>query len=451
MPERTTLYIKGQFFTKKYKFTLSDTSKITAQSGVVRLAKQRRPVLLPGRPIDFFPTDDDIFVRTRIFSPGALKTYDFVEAIGDLPKDENQQQVTSFAFRVFDGTDSLFWDGGAWATAGAGDWNTLADVNANLVSLAVKEVAFEIRLRTSDERFSPTLSEFKFRWTGLFVPSYKEWVYNAVVESMRDNIRPSTNFTMAGNGTANFDLSPAGTFDAGLNVVDVLAAYNYSTDPGRETDLLLSYDQNTKQGVLSAAVPEEESLWLVLSYAPTVAVTTSVDYVEDAQVPAIWITSIAPQSDQRRLRTTGPHIMDRSVDPPRATAFPRPTPIVNLDFTITLMASTSVDMVNLASAFSGWMELHTLLRSPMLDEYATLAPGSNLDWATANSDDSDTRMSNSSFALLDIEVPINEDASGASDTSGDSSGPVENVPGVKRINFNWLPSHGGDEQTTTDE
>lgn len=443
---RTTRYITAFEFGQSDTFTLSDTSKITSQGGVVRLAKVRNAVKLPGRPIASFSLDDDIYARTRLFLPGVLRTFDFVEVLGNTPVDENQAEVTSYAFRGFDGTDSKYWDGAAWSVAGAGDWNTLFDFNANLATFGSPQIAFEVRLKTTDERFTPTMTSICVRWTGDVFNSYKEWIYRAVVQSLKANIRPLTNFTTASDGTVTVDISSY--FDAGFDMVSMVSAYDHTADPTHSTDILSSFDSNTKIVTLTSAPASGNNVWLTGAYKPDVAVTTSVDFVTDAKLPALWITSVTAPRKQTQLGQKGPSIVDRSLAVPEGTAFPLPIPLVDLDFTIAALSPTALDLLPLTQAFSGWMQTHPLLRSPALDDEVTLVDGLPFGWATDNADADDTRVTLAGFSLLNVPILHDPATGGASDGVG--SAPVDGVKGIKKVVFNWQPADGGDEITQTE-
>jgi hypothetical protein len=435
------LYISGTTFGQADVHTLSDVSKISSAKGVVVLAEQRRAAKLPGRPITYYSTEDDIFVRTRIFSPGALRSFDYVEAIGSTPRDENQNQVTSFAFRVHDGADAYYWDGASWVVAGAGNWNSLADFNANLASVDIAALAFEIRLMTTDDRFTPVLRELCFRWTGRRVDIYREWLYSTVVRSLKDNIRPVKSITLPGNGGVLYNLSDG--FDDKTDVTEVVAAFDLTADPSQSVDIFDSYDLGTGVMTLTTAVPATNDIWVDARYKPDVAVTTSSDYVEDANVPALWITNVTPQK-QSTILGLKPVVVDRSVSPPQATAYVRPIRLQDLDLEIAAVASSALDLTRLKDALIGWMDLHSTLRSPNLDIEIQTREGSVFGWETGNTDISDTRMAVSSFSLL--QVPILYDAAAANATGdGSSSGPVEDLPAVEQVVTTWLTDDGGNE------
>ena len=446
MTARTISYIKGFLFQTQDVYTLSDPDEITAQGAIVRLKKSRRGALLPGRPIDFYSTIAIAFVRTKVFQPGVLATFDFVEVIGSTPKDENGTQVTSHEFRAHDGTDSRYWGGASWDIAGASDWNSLTDFNANLPAYTPTQIAVEVRLVTTDDRFTPTMEQLCLRWTGSVVDNFREWVFKTVVRSLKNNIRPLTDFTIAAPGGTSVDISAY--FDAGYDVTDIIGAFDYTTDPDLATNLFSSYDSNTKIVTLTSAITADNNIWMIAVYKPDVAVTTSTDYVFNAKVPALWITAISPRGARKQLGVKGPSAIDRSLSPPQGTAYPLPIPFVDLDFTIATIAPVALDLTRLTQAFAGWMQAHPKLTSPSLDEEVALSQGGTLEWTTDNADTDDARLSTNSFSLLNVPLFHDSLASSAAN-DGVNTGPVDGVKAVERVVFNWFPAHGGDETTTT--
>lgn len=448
MTARTTQYIRAFRFQRGDDFTLSDPALITAQGALVRLAKQRRAAAMPGRGVEYFTTADDVYVRTRAFSPGILVSFDFIEALGTEPTDQDLVQVTSFAYRLHDGTDARYWDGAAWAIAGAGDWNTLADFNGNLASYAGASIAIEVRLKTTDELITPILSAVCIRWTGRVIDNYREWIYRTVVRSLKNNIRPITDFDVPGDGTAAIDLN-AFDFDAAFNLVDVLAVYDHTADPAHAVNLLDTYVAGIV--TLTAPIPAGNNAWLEATYAPDVAVTTNTDFVTDAQVPALWITAITSPRKERGLGGTGPAIINRATSPPSGTAFPLPVSLVDLDFTLAVIAPTALDLTRLTEAFQGWMKTHPTLLSSAFDEEVTLMKGAAFDWATSNTDTDDTRVDTNFFSLVNVPIYYDPNAVNAAG-DGAQAGPDNNVSGVERVNMGFRrPNAAGDETVTIQE
>lgn len=448
---RTTSYLKGFGFNADDGHTLSDATKITAIGGFARL----RPVLshpLPGRPAWGFSTDADIYVRTAAFAPTARTAWGFVEAVGSQGLDEDGAVATSFGYRLHDGTDARYWDGAAWSVAGAGNWNTLADFNGNLGTYTGASLALEVNLVTTDRQVTPVLSRVRLLWLGEVVSSYREFIFDTLVPSLRNGVRPLVNFNVASDGTDEID-TPA-LFTDGLTVAGIVCAYDVTDDPDRATDLLDSFAAGVI--TLTAAPPEGNTIEVTASFAPDVAVTTSSLYTLEAKVPAIWITSISPRRSPRGLGGTGPHVLDQSLTPAAGTVWPQPVPLVDFDVNIAILAGGSLDLVALSEGLAMWMNAHPYLTSAKLAERVAVSAGLALDWSTANADEDDTRIALATLSLLNVPhyvdaAAIDADASGATAgpiTAGDPDHPGVGYGGA-HVRITWLLPTGASETTET--
>ena len=463
----TRSYIQHFGFTPEEGSSLSDATLITARKqiprdipGIVRLKPVQGPVSLPGRGAYAFSTADDIFVRTRLFSPTIATQWGFIQPIGT-EEVENEQGVvvTSYAFRVFDGTDSWYWDGGAWAIAGAGDWNTLTDFNANLPALfaSATSIAIEVRLRTTDGRFTPSLVEVLLKWTGQQISFFEEWIYNVLIASLQDSLRPESNFLIDGSGSISIPLGDI-EFDTDLNIEDLICVFDETIDPDHTTNLLVSYDTGTQVITLSSAIPSGNRVFLTAIVVPQVSVTTSSDYSQEARVPAVRITNITPGA-RKGLFARGPGAIDQTLPVPAGTVYPLPIPLRDYDFSFATEAPTSLDLVKLNEAMSNWMDSHPVLRSLALDLGIRMLRGPVLNWTTTTTDPNDLRGGIGSFSLLNVPDFGN---AGVANQAGDATavvGPVDagdpNNPGVgygvKRLNMGFRQGDGAgsDSQTVT--
>lgn len=445
----TQSYIHEWEFRDGGAWELSDASLLTAADGVARLRPVQPAAFLPGRTGRSYSTADDLYVRTAPFAPGIVTGWGFIEGIGDEPESYDGAAETSLSYRLHDGTDSRFWNGAAWAVAGAGDWNTLADFNANLSSYTGASLAVEARLRTTDGDLTPLLRVVKLKWTGEVVNTLREWLYNGVVRSLVNAVRPTTDYVieLAATG-ASFALSSY-PLEAGWDITDVVAAYNETDDPGHTTDILDNYAAGTV--TLTGSLAAGKQVWLVMRYAPQVAVTTDHDFSEAAKAPAIYITSVRVPTDTRRgLGASGPHIIDRSAATPAGTAFPLPVPLVDIELTFALVAPGSVDLLKLQGVFADWMHAHPTLACSTFDASVRLEPGPAMDWSTEIANLGDPRQSASSLRLRNVPWYGDADSASADGSASARLGPVDagdaGAPGVgygvKRARFRWSSKTG---------
>lgn len=446
---RTTQYLQSFEV-----FTLSNLDKLTAKERTgVTLKRQARQHPLPGRGLYYYPkatatANLNLYARTRTFSPSALTEWGVVQLLGGEPIDEDGDQVGFLDLRLYDGTDQRYWNGSTWAVVADvdNDWNTLAEFNTNLSSYTGASLAVEIRLRTTDEKYTPELLCVVLRWTGVVVNVLREWIFETVVASLKAGLRPLTDLTMVAPGGSTITLT-ATTFDNQPNITDVVAVYDHTNDPTHATDLLSSY----VGGVITLTTPIDAGniVYLTAEYQPDVAVTTSSDYPLEAKSPAVWITNIVQVGQSKLLGVAGPSIVDESVTPPTGTVYPQPIPLIDLDFTALVVAPRALDLTQLTSTLDGWFVAHPTVRSPAFDERVSLERGPVLDWATATADVDDTRPATVSWRLLQIPVYGDPAASNAdADATGEPVGPVDAYGvGDLHLTFRVVPDGGEDTFT----
>lgn len=444
-------------FNREDDHTISDSAKVTAIGGRVRLRLVQPDIISPGLPDRVYTTDDDVYVRTEQFAPGSLVSYQFIEIIGNTPKGEDGAVVTSLSMRLHTGAEAQYWNGSAWATAGAGDWNTLADFNTNLSSYTGASVAFEIRLKTTDNRFTPSVQRVKLKWYGKPISFFNEWVYRTVVASMKAAIRPLSDYTFRAPGGTSIDLNNF-PLDAGYDITDVASVFDHTNDPGHSNDLLSSYDSGTKVITLTSAIASTDTAWVVFRYAPQIAVTTSTDYVEEAQVPSIWLTGVRnPTGGKRSVGQRGPNIIDRSADPPSGASFPNPIPLLTLDITYAVLSPGSLDLNILNEALLHWIETHPVLFSPALDTPVRVRGRTLMDWNTGRNSAKEPVFLTGTFSLIDVPLIGDLSASAADGSNTSIAGAVEagdpNHPGigygVKAANLTYRTTGGTGEDTVS--
>lgn len=409
----TLTHIAEWTFHKEDRPTLSDASNLTASGGRVRLVAGRPDVYLPGLPARVYSTADDLYVRTPAFAPGSLVAWGFVELIGSTPADENGNQVTSLDVRIFDGAGSRWWDGTTWASAGAGEWNTLADLNANLPEYDGGTIAFEVRLRTTDVRLTPSLTRVKLKWSGRSFSFFEEWIYNTLVASLKASIRPATSYTIAAPGGGAIALNEF-PLDAGFAITNVIAVYDHTSDPTHTNNLFDSFSSNVI--ALTGEIPAGNTAWIVFRYAPQIAVTTSMDYDEEAKVPAVWITGIRQRTaGTNRVGGRGPSIMNRATG--SGAVFPNPIPLLDLDITYAVLSPGSLDLLALNEALLHWFETHPVLVSPALDTGVHCGRQNVIDWSTGRASAREPNYLTGTFYLRNVPL-VGDPAASAADGSG---------------------------------
>jgi hypothetical protein len=408
----TTLYVHD--FGLRQQDGVVRVGDVTVRDGVASLTTSQ--IAFP--PWLVYPESGEHYVRLQAFAPAALTEWGFIEVVADTPRRPGDPIVTSFQVRIHDGTDPLYWDGAAWSVASLeAHWNTEAEVNANLPAYTGASLAVEVRLLTGDWELTPSLFRVKLSWTGKIINTFDEVLNRGLLAGMQSGIRPVATHVVLANGTATFDLDDTPSSPAFV-WTDVLAVYDYDSDPGRTTDLLSSYDSATKVVTLVSSPTSGNRLWIVARYAPLVAASTGEDSIDGQTVPAIHIIDVAWSELHSLVGGRGPWVVDKTSSPPRAVLFPQPIPMRDLLITVELLAESNATMQALLAAVDSWCRQHQLLHLPNLDLKIALVqrtPGMGQPPVGGRED---LRQMQMQMALL--RVPIFSDA-GSGDAAGNAS------------------------------
>ena len=269
------------------RLTFSDATKIRLNPTTRRLQlKIQSYDRVTGAAV--YPTDTDLTVSTRVENPDTLRG---LLGFDPYPRDADQPNNTNVRYKINDGTDDRFWDGGAWSVAGAADWNTALEVVQHIVDFPVTDRKFGlvINLVTTDSSVTPTLHNVDLLMD-LDVDYFRSIISESLVPSIKEKIRPVIDevFDAPGGTLCNLrDLETA------YNLISVDAVYNDTDDPNHATTLLSSYDATSKVVTLISAVDRGKALWVRFTIEPEVYLNfPSQDYTEVEKIPAVVIDSV---------------------------------------------------------------------------------------------------------------------------------------------------------------
>lgn len=259
-------------------YVMSDSSKLTVIHGWASLREDWDTGL--------YPTDDEISIRTRIYNPNAVKAWR-----GIMPVVSNKvvldSPLTSTKFRLFDGTDELYWDGGAWAVAGVGDWSDMADLQTNLgaFSSSTNELAVVINLKTTDSQYTPRLLRVVVALDVDIKSWIDEYLYKGLLRELKQYVG-AVEYDWAVKWPADGDSYDMSEYkpENGLIITDVVAA---STNKEHSDSILDSYGPGTK--VLTLTGPQSAGTKVFIRVIPDIlfAVSTHQDWYQPSRVPAV--------------------------------------------------------------------------------------------------------------------------------------------------------------------
>lgn len=254
-----------------------------------------------------YPTDSDLYVRTGQITPNALKQWLKFEAVyKEAPQTLLLPAGTSLGFKVFTTGGDYWWDGSSWAVAGASDWNTEAEINANLATFPLatignKSIGFKVNLKTTDPNVTPEVKELKL--LGDFdVEWMEDIVYDGVIRKLNTEFRSSSVLAFQVSGpTSALDLA-AVLDNKGYNITGIRSVYNLTDDPMKLTNLFLSYAPGAAKqdgftfasGVVtvSSPIPDAKIVEVTFEYVPEIVVMVDQDYYEPPAYPCIVMETI---------------------------------------------------------------------------------------------------------------------------------------------------------------
>lgn len=380
-------------------FSDSDYIRLDPTNFNIRLKKQS--------PYGYFSTNDDIYFETWIKNPLALRKLLMLQVFVDRPVEETYTQV-----RLTDGTDHYYWDGAAWSVAGAGNWNTEADINAHIEDFTIlpdRKFGVVVNLKTEDKYFTPMVSEIRVLMQ-IRIDYMEDIVFRSLLPLMKANIQPIANYPLPAleSDFTTIDLNDYET-DTAFNIVDVDAVFNFSTDSELLYDILDSYDSNTKIITLNTPILAGEIPFILFRYVPEFQYTTNQDYFEVAKIPSVTLQRLeVPLATSYNL-SSREGVVDKGTgdavlvhEPWRAT----------LDFRVHVTTDNSVDEMRLMSSVMKFFEENKLLRSVGLDEYYRMQITKEFR-DLISPDRADQHTFWTQFVIMDVRMPfVSEDTKG---------------------------------------
>lgn len=356
-------------FVKHFYFRDSDRSLLTLGTDT-RVNPLTNRAQLQEDSNNEYPTSDDLYVKSRLTNPLAVREWQGFEAFIAHKKIYGETK-TSAGFRLSDGTDEFYWNGSAWEV-NTSDWNTEAEVSANISSFSVasRKLQVVVNLKTTDKTVTPELVEIRVLYGGVLDDEIEDIIVRTLLPALR-GLRPITRFVetmVVLSDTVDLWDSEGNTkFEGAYKIVDVDSAYNDTDDPDHLTDIYQSHTSKPSGEVdvvsLTTGVAAGKDVFLRLKYEPVVAVETSRDFYEIDMLPQLVIEDIAfvdatefPLDD---------HVGDRDT----GTARVLPGPLQgDLLCSMVGMADKLVDVQRLGAAVSRYFGQTPLLTSTGLDE-----------------------------------------------------------------------------------
>lgn len=345
---------------KTFEFTEDKRSALTLGANV-RLdpVNHRLELVATGGA---YPTAPNLFARTWLSTPEAVKAWLLFQAHYVNKKNAANTIVTSVRFRLSaNGTNDLFWNGSAWVAAGASDWNTEAEIAAHIATfpVAARSIQVVINLATTDPTYTPEVYWAKVLWEG-DIEFQEDYIYRSLVRTLREHVRPIGEFAVASTGGVTFDLD---AMESQYNFVGIDAVYDLTADPNGLVDLFQSYNPTTHVVTLSSAPAAGHKVLIRFTYEPEVAVTTDQEYTELAKLPAVVVYNV--ESGVSRGLTAHDSVIDRTTGAGWQLAGGY---TLDLEFGLEIVANKAKDMTRIGDELKRFFGGNVLLRARGQDE-----------------------------------------------------------------------------------
>lgn len=306
-----------------------------------------------------YPTDLDLYARTRLTTPTAVRKWCGFFAVLTNQK-VSGEIVTDVRFKLSDGSTDYYWNTGAsaWVPASINNWNTEQEVADNIDKYQNQSIQILINLSTQDSSKTPFVNEIHLLYDTDLV--FLEDYFRSFKEDLINNIRPVLNYKFNSNGQSSI------VFDSQVleNVVGVDYVYNDVSDPNHLSPLSgVSFDTSTKTLSLPSQ-PIGNRVTAKMIWIPPVVLSRSQDFTEIAKIPVINFDRITVENS--KIVRPRPYVINKGTG--YGYSFERLYQ-KTIRVPMTIITNSMRDLHVLGSEISKYFSNTPLLRSVGQDEY----------------------------------------------------------------------------------
>lgn len=313
-----------------------------------------------------YPTDDDLYAKTWAANPNSVKQWLGFECEVINGRDVNDTTiiVTGVNFRLHDGTDEYWYNGGAWVVDNT-NWNTEAEIANNISTFPVtsKKIGVVVNLYTTDSTQTPIVKAVKILYSSN-VSHQDDYLYRTIVRQLKAQVRPITDYPITlDSATATIDLKNDFPLETPYNIINIDSVFNHTDDPDHFVDLFQSYDDANQVITLSSSVDAGKIVWIRFTYEPEVAVTTGLEYHEVDKVPSLILSNV------NLINTTGLTKGDSVVNKDTGAAVKVfPPDRSDMEVTLNVVTDSARDQVRAADELKRFFANNPTLTSWGMDE-----------------------------------------------------------------------------------
>lgn len=312
---------------------------------------------------NFYSTDSDLYAKTWVTNPRSVKQWLGFDVEATHYRNSSGVYLTSLAFRLSDGTDEYWWNGGSWEVNTV-DWNTEEEVATNIQTFPVasQKIQVIINLRTSDKNYTPLVSRIKILWAS-DIEFMEDIIARSMIPFLRENVRPISDYPIEKISTSSsIDLNDF-ALETPYNLIGIDSVFDHTNDPDHLNDLFQSYDSGTKIITLSSDINSGDVSWIRFTYEPEVALSTSQEYSELDKVPQILLKNL--KRTNRRQLGTYEYVRDKAA----GTAVKlSPLSLEDIQFTLQIVTASQRDQQRIVDNLGDVFEDNTQITSRNLDE-----------------------------------------------------------------------------------
>lgn len=321
-----------------------------------------------------FPLDDDIYAKTKITEPMAVKKWLGFEIVGNKP------DGTDWLFKIDNDVNEYYHNGSDWIIANATDWNTESEFNNALSSYDflddTKKIRLVVKLKTTDKKNTPYIEQIKL--LGEYdIDFYSDIIFDTVVNKMRTLLFFTSELIVPISPSTNLiDLSTDYKIEnEGYNIDDIESVYDLVVDPLMKNNLYQSYAKGSQRkdgtyepGIITLLqmVPDTNEIKIRFIAIPEVAVNTNQDYYELRKMPGIVFERISFEpvmGDQIQFE------QDSVKDKENGTAvLLQPPAQNNIRFEYSVFTFLQLDLQNLTQSIRQFLNNLNFFTSYGLDE-----------------------------------------------------------------------------------
>jgi hypothetical protein len=326
----------------------------------IRLDPTSRRILLKRDAVTaLYPVADaTAFVTTWTTNPAARLAWLAFEAIVETKENDIGTVVTSYRYRLTNGSSVRYWTGTAWAVATT-QWNTEAEINAGLASWPYAALGVVVNPRTSDGTITPEVVSFRFAYSAR-IDLLKD-VMTSFMSTLAAGLRSWRQHVLITKAsTSSLNLTVDYPLELDLTIAGIRAVYNHDDDPTHATNLFSSWTAPVI--TLLSAIPTNKRVWIDLEYTPRVAFATDVDYYEVSKIPSVWVEDL---SISTRKGSGREFVLRRDTNVAYRTTGTR---VGNVEPLLSIQTSSPDDHLRLAGQVEEFFAITRQVRSIGLDE-----------------------------------------------------------------------------------